>query len=234
MHSRTHDHILQLLSRYQRVKKPVMIDYGCGNGALLEIINPVKLKSYHGYDVNQHSLQALTTRFPHRHIFSHLVNKKQLLRLGKTNSIDVVVSVGVLQYLSDHELKILFKEIRRVLKQKGILVFSCAHDHWLYKVINFTGLFLPNRYFTKSELSQLLEKNHLTLKYLRARGPLLNPLFSYFGVFGFDALDKLLFSTKGVIGPIGSWARRICQPLLAAELDLNLDIGYTLFVVATK
>jgi cyclopropane fatty-acyl-phospholipid synthase-like methyltransferase len=234
MHSRTHHHIRLLLLSYCREKKPVLLDYGCGSGDLLKVVKPPRLKQYYGFDVNEHSLTALQKKFKTKNIVTQKVNTHQKLRLGKVNSIDAVVSIGVLQYMRDEQINEFFKESHRVLKRDGVFIFSCAHDQLLYKFFNIYNLFLPNRYFSRSSIISKLRKNGFNVKQIQARGPLLNPLFSYCIIFFFDAIDKVLFRTKGIIGPVGTTVRKIVTPVLNAELDLNVDTGYTLFVVATR
>ncbi len=222
------------LSKYSRRAKPRIIDYGCGSGDLLAAIGSANLKKYVGYDVNHHSLTILRRTWSDKHVRVQLVDERCPLNLGRTNRFDAVVSIGVWQYLSDHQIKRLCTQAHRVLRQDGVFIFSCAHRSWWYRLINVYALVLPHRDFSRSEVETTLINAGFKVKKIRARGLFFNPLFSYCLVFFFDAIDKIVFRTQGTLGPIGRWVRDKARPLLDWELELGSDRGYTLFVEAVK
>ena len=79
-----------------------------------------------------------------------------------------------------------------------------------------------------------IEKAKLRTIYQQERGFLIAPLFSNIISFFFDAADKVLFRTKGTLGPIGTFARKIINPLITLEYLLQIDYGYTLYLKIKK
>lgn len=231
--STNHKQVATIISNSFSIKKKLnIIDYGCGSGELLNHISRNKIKSYIGYEINKNSIKMAEKMFE-KYTFKK-ISKQKLPSLGEKNSIDVLVLVGVLQYMKSSEIKYLFKEARRVLNKSGILVISCSTDHGLYKFCNIYQFFLPNHFINRRTILEEIEKAQLKTIHQQERGILIAPLFSNIISFFFDAGDKVLFRTKGTLGPIGSFARKIVNPLIALEYLVPIDYGYTLYLKIQK
>ncbi len=232
MNSGTHQLIAQLVRKYVP-NQLNMLDYGCGSGLLIPALhNPVK--KYVGFDVSSSSLRALKHEHPSGSFTTQYINRDRPLDLGTAGSHNIVVSVGVLQYMSDNQIKDFFAQSHKVLKPGGILLFSCAHSVWYFRLINLYSLLLPHRYFRIQEITGMLNEAGFRVEESFTRGAMVNPLFSYAIACFFDAVDKAIFRSSGVIGPVGTWIRARCKPILDAELQKETGRGYTLFVVARK
>lgn len=231
----TYELIRQLILKGHKQSKLRLVDYGCGTGLLINLIGKEKIAYYHGYDVSENTLRVARKKFTNNKSFRFKkINKKKLPVFGSAKSFDVVVLIGVLQYLEKSELEHVLTESKRILKKSGIVVISCAVDHPLYVVLNLYQFFIPHRYINRHELLKTATQNGFKPSFITEKGILIAPFISHCLSIFFDALDKLFFRTKGKLGPIGSWVRAISIPLIQLEYKLPIDYGYTLFLVLKK
>ncbi len=232
--SATHEYINSLILNHFKNKKISIVDYGCGNGELLRYLNNRKIINYTGYDVNTDSLLVARKLFKNNEYqFKKIVNKK-VPNFGKPQTLDLVVLVGVLQYMSGDEINELLKQIKKVLSKNGTAIFSCSIDHLFYKVFNLYRFLIPNHYINKELLINRIQKYGFTVELEQEKGLLIAPLFSNILSLFFDSVDKLLFRTRGSIGPIGNVSRKLIDPILKIEYKLPINYGYTLFLKIKK
>lgn len=212
-----------------------ILDYGCGNGTLLNTIDLEHIRSYVGLEVNSAALSVAKAKYKNfKKIQFVKINTKALPDFGPENSLDVVILVGVFQYLKPDEIEHVFKQSQKSLKKGGVLIASCVVDHWIYRVTNLYRLFLPNFYLNRKKLLDTAKKHSFKILMSQERGLIIGPFFSHFIVIFFDAIDKILFRNKGKLGPIGSFVRKLWKPIMYLEYKIPLDYGYTLFVVFQK
>ena len=204
-----------------------ILDFGCGNGELLEYFPQSRIKKYLGVDINDESIKKAKLKNKAKNVSFKIIDRKNDM-FGIRNSMDVIISIGVLQYMSDQETTNFLKMAKKMLKKRGILIISCATDHFIYRMFNLYGIFLPNRFVNRNWLVMLLKKIGFTVDYQKETGLLLAPLFSHNIVFFFDAMDKILFKTKGELGVVGLFVRKLAYPLLWLEASLPVDFGYNL------
>lgn len=228
----TYNLILDLiLESFPKEKKLNVLDYGCGSGALLEFFPKNRIGKYTGIDINKDSIDVANKRYGGgKNISFGLISSHEPLNLGKANTVDVVVAVGVLQYMADDQRVNLFQKAESVLRKDGVLVLSCVTDHILYKLMNLYYLFLPHYYINRANLIKQLRQNNFRIVYERERGLIIAPLFSNLIVLFFDTLDKIFFRTRGELGPIGTRIRQLASQIIQWEYKLPIDYGHTLFV----
>lgn len=211
-----------------------VVDYGCGNGYLLDLLPKKAITNYTGFEVNSDSVSVAQKKYKQGKIkFIDFIPGK-VPELGPVNSADVLVLIGVLQYMSDKEIAELVSKSKKVLKKNGVFLSSCIVDHWLYKVMDIYKFFLPQRYLNRNKLIKLLDNNGFDIEYQKEKGIFLAPLFSHCLVVFFDALDKLIFRQKGKLGKFGTWFRSFYTPILNLEYKLPIDYGYTLYLRAVN
>lgn len=215
-------------------KKLSIVDYGCGNGYLLEVLPPEWIRSYQGFDINVSSITSAKRTFANRrNVHFTVFDKKHPPHLAR-NSADCIVCVGVLQYLEDDEVLHVLAQAKRALTKNGILLMSCAVDHAVYRVTNLYQLFLPHQYISRKRLNHQIKKSGLHLRYQQEKGLCLTPLISNIGTLAFDILDKVFLRTKGSLGFFGktfrSWSNLLCH----LDYLIPIDYGYTLFTAAKQ
>jgi len=116
----TRDRIINAVNFVGKNGKINLLDIGAGYGYFEEILNKEKNKvRMHGIDISDASVRILRERFD------------GTFRVGLANSIpfknnqfDVVVALEVLEHLPAEDSLDAYKEIKRVLKKRGIFICS--------------------------------------------------------------------------------------------------------------
>jgi len=142
-----------------------ILDLGCGDGRLLHIL---KLQGYldnadiTGVDLSPERIKNLTENLKEATgIVSDACNVKQL----EDNSFDIIISSQVIEHIPNDSMHL--KEIRRLLKEDGLLYISSVIKRWygLYIHKNNGTIRLDpthlREYASKEEFESLLEHNHL-------------------------------------------------------------------------
>jgi ubiquinone/menaquinone biosynthesis C-methylase UbiE len=104
------------------IKRKKVLDAGCGSGIYSKILARKGAEIY-GLEISQNML-----KFAREHCKNYKIEFKKgsIDRLPyKNNSFDLILASLVIHYLKKPEKA--FKEFNRVLKKKGILVFSTHH-----------------------------------------------------------------------------------------------------------
>lgn len=226
--------VQQLMQKYV-LKKPYIVDYGCGNGVLIDLIGQNVIGQYEGYEVNDNALKEAKRKYGKK-AQTHFYKIKPgiLPKFGKKSRVDVVVLIGVLQYLTQSEISHVLARAKYVLRPGGVIIASCVTDHWVYRVANLYRFVLPNFYINREKLIKQARTQKFIIAHNQERGLILGPLFSHGIVLVFDAIDKLLFHNRGKLGPIGITIRKLMKPLMYLELLIPIDYGYTLYLVLKK
>lgn len=234
MYHPSYPYLLSLVSRFLK-KKPInIVDYGCGNGVLLNLLEKNTVRSYQGYEVSDSAISVGRKQWKSKKISFHKIDTKKLPKFPKNKKKDLWIFIGALQYMGDREINTIFKEASKTLSKEGILAASCVTDHPVYQWTNLYRFFLPNRYINRKKLLLSAKKAGLVPLFAQERGLIIGPLFSHGIVIFFDALDKLIFRNKGKLGPIGIFMRKLWKPIMHLEYYVPIDYGYTLFVVFQK
>ena len=125
------------------VKGKKVLEIGCG-GAQCGIAFAKKGAKVTGIDISKEQLQYVKELSEKHNVKINLLQGdiKNLKKI-KSNSQDIVFSSWALFYVSD--LKKCFKEVNRVLKKKGIFVFSTRHPFW--ETLNKQSMKIKRCYF---------------------------------------------------------------------------------------
>lgn len=233
-HPTYYEMIRLMFSSFPKGKKLNILDFGCGSGYLLKILPKKQLKNYSGFDISKSAIEAGKKNGTFKGASFHFIRDIGKLDLGIANSFDVIVAIGVLQYMNSENIKDFLKEAKRVLRKNGILLISTVVDHFIYRAINFYSLFLWNKFVNRSELIKDIKSSGLKVEYQNEKGLLIGPLVSHNLTIIPDALDKIFIGTKGTLGFFGITFRRLVTPIMALEHLVPLDWGYTLYIKARK
>lgn len=216
-------------------KQISIIDFGCGNGFLIDLLGIERISSYHGFDTSKDALRVANKRYKNNNkIKFTLIKPNSNPTLGSSRSADVLIMIGVLQYLTNNEIDHVIADSARVLKTNGYLISSTVLDNKFYRAINAYRFFFPNRYINRQSLLSKLRESNFKIITNHAKGIIIGPLFSHGLVIIFDAIDRYLLRVRGTVGPIGSLARAIAFPFMYLELLIPIDYGYTWYLVAQK
>lgn len=191
-YSRTRSFLLpdiQELANYALSGEKIL-DSGCGNGWLFEILKEKKVE-YYGVDFSEKLIEIAKKKFPQGNF-----QVENALKLSfPDNYFDKVYSISVLHHLPSEEFRLQYlKEAKRVLKPNGLLILR-VWDFWRRKKglilllkytflklirkskLDFFDVFVPwynskkevlvERYFhcfTKRELEKLVERAGFKIK----------------------------------------------------------------------
>ena len=147
---REKNRILDLISvnlKYRRV-----LDIGCGPGTISEYLLGISEQVW-GIDISEDMIKIAAKRFNET-----TTNSKIQFAVGDAENLnfpeqffDVVFCIGVLRYLDSWEKAL--QEIYRVLKPKGIVVFTFYYrfsPHWFFNVF-FLSTIVTINFFTQKE-----------------------------------------------------------------------------------
>lgn len=128
---------LKLIEKYLQPDS-VLLDVGCGDGSHYGKILVKKVKEYYGVDISKKAI---------RHAQKYGI-KARVLDLSSAplpypdNFFDVVLCLDVLEHLFDPEFAGV--EIRRVVRPKGIVLFTIPNVGWIYhRILMLGGIFYP-------------------------------------------------------------------------------------------
>lgn len=156
------------LRKFVPVDKGItIVDFGCGQGAILEELKKLNPDAqYMGLDVSESALEKARERLPN--VEFHLITDGEKLSLADA-SVDFIFSSEVIEHIYDTENAL--SEIARVLKPGGQVLLTTPY-HGLLKnlVIVLTGFdkhfdpFGPHiRFFSKKTLLDGLRRNNLDI-----------------------------------------------------------------------
>jgi ubiquinone/menaquinone biosynthesis C-methylase UbiE len=163
----------ELLSFIDPNPSEVVLDAGCGTGANIFLLHQ-KVQRLIGMDYNRGALERCARRI--------LFNKTENVELVQgdatslplpDSSVDKVLCMSVLQYLTDAEVRKSFAEFVRILKDRGIVILH---------VKNISSLYLSTLWTAKKAKSFLGMKTKL--EHLRSYRWYVKQLES----FGFEVL----------------------------------------------
>ena len=120
------------LSLLPSIRGKRVLDAGCGPGAYAQILVKRGAKVV-GVDISPKMLRLARERVGNK-VELHLADLSRPMRFLKRSSFDIVISPLVMPYIRD--LLPLFKEFYRLLKKRGVLVFSDGHpfgDYLFFK-----------------------------------------------------------------------------------------------------
>jgi 2-polyprenyl-3-methyl-5-hydroxy-6-metoxy-1,4-benzoquinol methylase len=122
----------QIEKKYNLKPGDDILDYGCGPGFITEAL-AVKNISVTGLDINEFFIEACAEKYPSSsfiHITTDVaVNKKILHEQLKERKFDVVIFLGVAQYLTSiNEVEEVIKMLQFYLKESGKIIVGDVID----------------------------------------------------------------------------------------------------------
>lgn len=96
-----------------------ILDIGCGTGDILKFLPKV---DYYGFDLNGSYIKLAKKHFGHRGKFFHMAVDSRI-SFGE-QKFDIILAMGILHHLNDHEARQLFELASKHLKPTGRLVTS--------------------------------------------------------------------------------------------------------------
>ncbi|MBU0894302.1 MAG: class I SAM-dependent methyltransferase [Nanoarchaeota archaeon] len=118
-------HFLNLIDKKPKEK---VLEIGCSSGFLTKHLGKVT-----AIDTSKGMLSiAHSKNSESKCIYADMFNMP-----FKSNTFDKVVTMRVWNHLNEHDLKKALREVKRVLKKKGILVFDAEEKNFLRRIVAF-------------------------------------------------------------------------------------------------
>ncbi len=128
---------------FKKQKTIKILDLGCGDGYLLNLLKQSGYKNLYGVDISKTRVKRALelTKLPNKHIVASLGEKTPFL----PNFFDVIICSEVMEHIPKPDL--LLKEIHRLLKDEGMFIISTPNEEKLkfkrcvhcQKLITLTG-----------------------------------------------------------------------------------------------
>jgi ubiquinone/menaquinone biosynthesis C-methylase UbiE len=123
-----------ILALLDRLGGGALLDVGCGPGMMAQACLDRGF-SFSGIDISEAMIAECHRRLGTRESATFSVGKLQSLPFPDA-SFDVVLCMGVLEYVADKEQSTAISEMRRVMRPGGLLVISCLNGASLYWMLD--------------------------------------------------------------------------------------------------
>ena len=148
-----HYHQINLVNKFVKGKK--ILDLACGPGRLS--------KDIHGFeeafaaDSSEEMLEIAKIR-----LLGWKIKKQDAFNLTLKDKFDLVYSFRLIRHFKEKERKQVYKQIKKILKPNGILIFDAVNYNKSHKVRKRKGLKhypIYDKLYRKKELIRELQKN---------------------------------------------------------------------------
>lgn len=146
------EHLQRYYSIEDMVKNKVVIDAACGEGYGSSILAEVAEKVY-GFDISKEAIDNAKSRYEKDNLFFINSCIEDLKLEG--NSVDVVVSFETIEHVDEEVQKKFISEIKRVLKEDGILIISTPDKHIYSDLRNYKNQFHVKEFY-RDEFNKFL------------------------------------------------------------------------------
>ncbi len=146
----------------------VIVDFGCGNGKILEEIKKINpTAKLFGFDVSETAINLAKKNLLDVEFFK--INDGEKIPINNA-TVDFIFSSEVFEHIYDIEN--VFSEISRILKQNGKLLLTIPYHGFIKNLLitffafnkHFNPVGSHIRFFTKKSLFGLLEKHGFKIK----------------------------------------------------------------------
>jgi ubiquinone/menaquinone biosynthesis C-methylase UbiE len=232
-------HLETFLTRYwdwQNQPNPLVLDAGCGTGAVLERLTGgfdghINTKNAYGFDISPSALSFCQQRGLEQQIV-----RGSITAIPYTSqTFDIVTSFDVLSYVEDVELG--FREVGRVLKHQGLAIINLPAYQWLYSEHDIAVNTL--RRFNKNEVVNLLAQAGMRVERITYVNSFLFPPAAAIRLLKRRQLGKQAQVHSDLTPPhplinntltkIMSWEAKVL-----AKTQFNLPFGLSVLALARK
>lgn len=109
-----------------------VLDYGCGPGFLIPYLMDMGIE-VSAVDLSGELSVALNKKFRGKRFFNRAITIEQLAEV--TERFDVITVIELIEHLNDRHLKQTVRDIKRLVSDDGIIIFTTPNDEDLSKEI---------------------------------------------------------------------------------------------------
>jgi ubiquinone/menaquinone biosynthesis C-methylase UbiE len=120
--------ILKELQRYTTFEGDIL-DFGCGPGYMIgHLLGIVNSGSVSGLDFSEESISQVNKKYSENPTFKKALCVKKLPSLFPDSSIDIIISIEVIEHLNDDKITEMLKEAKRILRPEGTLIITTPNE----------------------------------------------------------------------------------------------------------
>jgi ubiquinone/menaquinone biosynthesis C-methylase UbiE len=157
----TVEHLHRYAITLDYIKDKVVLDIACGEGYGSNIMSKAATKVF-SVDIDENTVQAARKKYQRRNI-KFLSGNATAIPI-ENNTIDVVVSFETIEHLEDHQG--MLREIKRVLKENGLLIISTPDKLYYSDKKNYNNEFHVKELY-KNEFKELINNSFRNLQLIR-------------------------------------------------------------------
>ena len=179
-----------------------VLDFGCGNGRLLEILQDKKI-NYYGVDISQKLIDLAKVRYPQfANNFSK--NSGEAILNFPDNSFDAILSIAVFHHFPSLQYRAAWAhELYRLTKPNGKIIVTCW-NLWQKKYRRYIGKNICKKIFGLSRLDffdcEIPFKNNAGEVFTRFHHAYTKrELKSLFSVAGFKEVEVTVVNNKNLV-----------------------------------
>lgn len=217
------DRVRALKRLIDRIDGPIfsVLDFGVGDGGATETlgIKPTKIT---GIDISD-SMVRLAESNLSKYSFNGKVGSVEQIGSVASDSIDLVLCLNVLGYLTREDQELFFKESSRVLKRDGCLLLMTGNELFDLFALNSGTAEFFQKHFNQADVSQLLSQGKSTrFKNADRRNPL--SFAAEMKEYNFYELDQAFSSWHKLIPAVANlrWSGDL-RTARAQSRDHSLD-----------
>lgn len=154
------EHFQRYYSIKDLVKNKIVIDAACGDGYGSFIMSEEAAKVY-GIDISEEAIKSASLKYKRKNL--SFINASIEKLPFDDNSVDIIVSFETIEHVDSNLQNKFLKEVRRVLKEDGIIVISTPDKKVYSDKYNYTNKFHVNEFY-KEEFIKFLNKEFKFLK----------------------------------------------------------------------
>jgi len=154
------------------LKDKVLVDVGCSFGWLEREILKLKPKKIIGIDPEKNALAFARKN----------VHKAEFIEGSATNipllnsTADIVILFDVIEHVPKNKELVVLKEISRILKKGGMLLFSTPNANFWSNLFDIAWYF-GHRHYTEKQVSEFMDKAGFRVKKIMKKGSSLSSLY---------------------------------------------------------
>jgi SAM-dependent methyltransferase len=145
----------------------------------------------------------------------------------KSNIFDVVYFNDVIGYLSKNDSKLTMKEINRILKKGGILIFSAPNDRTIFNILDIETYILRYSHCKRKYIENLIRECGFNIKQIFTSG-------SYWVCITYLWYCLISFPINKIFKASISYAPSLLIRLSNSEYEEKNNKGYTIFCIGEK
>lgn len=139
--------VFAMIKRFLKVKKPIILDMGCGTGKNIELLK--KFGNVYGIDKSEEAIRYCKKRGLRNVELGSIYNTSY-----KKSSFELITLLDVLEHTQEEKT---LREISRLLTTDGVLVLTVPAYTWLWS--HWDVLQHHKKRYSQKDLRELLEKS---------------------------------------------------------------------------